>query len=61
MGLKSETATFTLYNFLGVVVYETLYDASAGSDVPLPSLASGVYIARLKTNAKTVTKKIIIK
>ena len=61
MGLESDTATLTLYNFLGVAVYEEQYDPSKGTDVQLPNLASGIYIAHLKTNEEAITKKIVIR
>ncbi|PQJ80732.1 FG-GAP-like repeat-containing protein [Polaribacter porphyrae] len=55
-----EAGTFTLHSMLGSQVYQQKVSVSAKTEIPLKDLSIGIYLATLKTNSGTITKKIIL-
>jgi hypothetical protein len=60
VGVQSGMANIYLYNTIGKQVLEASFMGSAVNDIELPELSQGVYIAKLETTNKTITKKIIL-
>ena len=58
-GLTDE-ATFKMFSVTGKEVMQTKISLNASARVSLPSLAKGVYIVQLTTEAGTINKKIIL-
>jgi hypothetical protein len=53
-------ANIYLYNTIGKQVLEASFMGSGVNDIELPELSQGVYILKLETRNKTITKKIIL-
>ncbi len=53
-------ANIYLYNTIGKQVLEASFMGSGVNDIELPELSQGVYIAKLETTNKIITKKIIL-
>jgi hypothetical protein len=60
VGLQSGMANIYLYNTIGKQVLEASFMGSGVNDIELPELSQGVYIVKLETRNKTITKKIIL-
>ena len=60
VGVQSGMANIYLYNIIGKQVLEASFMGSAVNDIELPELSQGVYIAKLETTNKIITKKIIL-
>ena len=58
VGVQSGMANIYLYNTIGKQVLEASFMGSAVNDIELPELSQGVYIAKLETTNKIITKKI---
>ena len=53
-------ATFKMFSVTGKEVMHTRFASHGNKEIPLPSLAKGVYIVQLTTEAGTINKKIIL-
>jgi hypothetical protein len=60
VGVQSGMANIYLYNTIGKQVLEASFMGSGVNDIELPELSQGVYIAKLETTNKIITKKIIL-
>jgi hypothetical protein len=60
VGVQSGMANIYLYNTIGKQVLEASFMGSGVNDIELPELSQGVYILKLETRNKTITKKIIL-
>ena len=58
-GVTTE-ATFKMFSVTGKEVMHTRFASHGKKEIPLPSLAKGVYIVQLTTEAGTINKKIIL-
>lgn len=60
VGVQSGMANIYLYNTIGKQLLKASFLGSGVNDIELPELSRGVYIAKLETTNKTITKKIIL-
>ena len=56
----TDEATFKMFSVTGKEVMQTKISLNGSAKVTLPSLAKGVYIVQLTTEAGKVNKKIIL-
>ena len=59
-GLQNGNTTVKLFNLLGKQIINTAFKANGIKNIPLQSLASGIYIIELQNEAIKLTKKIIL-
>lgn len=59
-GLQNGTSSLKIYNTIGKQVLSTSFVANGNNDILLPNLAPGVYVVKLKSDATTTNRKIII-
>ena len=60
VGLQQGNASIKLYNVLGKQIMNSSFEADGVKDISLPSLAKGVYIVQLNTEAGKLNKKIVL-
>ncbi len=59
-GVKNEQGTVTLYNILGVQIFNDNFTGRGSDDFSLPNLKPGIYIVNLQTEKGKLNKKIVI-
>lgn len=59
-GLTENNASISLFNILGVKVFDDVIKSSSNTIIQLPILATGVYIVKLETTKGKLSKKIIL-
>lgn len=59
-GLSEKNIKLEVYSILGKKVLSKQFTSKGASKIELPKLASGIYLVKLKTESKEITKKIII-
>jgi hypothetical protein len=59
-GLTENNATLSLYNILGVSLFNSAIKSTNDTIIQLPSVATGVYIVKLETAKGKLSKKIIL-
>jgi hypothetical protein len=60
VGLTQGKSNVKLYNILGKQVLNSSFNSNDIQDIPLPKLASGVYIVQLETGTGILNKKITL-
>jgi hypothetical protein len=60
VGLQQGHANIKLFNILGKQVFNSSFKTNGVKDISLPSLATGVYIVQLETEAGNLNKKIVL-
>ncbi|WP_299671839.1 T9SS type A sorting domain-containing protein [uncultured Polaribacter sp.] len=59
-GLENQNAVLSVYTILGKVIFTTKFKGQTNDTIPLPIRTTGVYIIKIKTKNRTLSKKIII-
>ncbi|WP_299668204.1 T9SS type A sorting domain-containing protein [uncultured Polaribacter sp.] len=59
-GLQNGDASIKIFNLLGKQVLQKSFTANGAKDIPLPNLASGIYIVKLQNEEGSISKKIIL-
>ena len=59
-GLQNGEASVKIFNILGKQVLQKSFTANGAKDIPLPNLATGIYIVQLQNEAGSLSKKIIL-
>ncbi|MDG1037971.1 MAG: T9SS type A sorting domain-containing protein, partial [Polaribacter sp.] len=60
VGLSQGKTNLKLFNILGKQVLKTSFKSNGVSEISLPKLATGVYIAQLENEAGKLNKKIVL-
>ena len=59
-GLREGKASISLFNIQGKEVFTTKFNARNVSDISLPKLSTGIYLAKLKLEKENLTRKLIL-
>ncbi|CAL2105141.1 Lumazine-binding domain-containing protein [Tenacibaculum sp. 190524A02b] len=59
-GLYSNKASLSIYSIIGQEMFSKEFSSNGNTNIKLPKLSSGVYLAKLNTPQGDVSKKIII-
>ncbi|WP_298779331.1 T9SS type A sorting domain-containing protein [uncultured Polaribacter sp.] len=60
VSLQQGNTNLKIFNVLGKQVMNTTFNTNGVQDIPLPKVATGVYIVQLETNNGKLNKKIIL-
>jgi hypothetical protein len=59
-GLPQGKTSFYLYNILGKEMMTNIFTSNGNKEISLSKLASGIYLAKIKTKKGAISKKIIL-
>ncbi len=59
-GLSEKDIKLEIYSILGKKVFTKQFSSNGSSKIIMPKLSNGIYIAKLESQSKEITKKIIL-